>query len=101
MICTYYNAETGERRKPYIVWLLGPPNISMYFGFRTIPRLFSEGKKSSNLGLIKYKKCCFSAQIGAAAATGTTMENVQPAELIAGQGQGYTGFYMSYWQNKC
>lgn len=41
------------------------------------------------------------AQIGAAAATGTTMENVQPAELIAGQGQGYTGFYMSYWQNKC
>jgi len=35
------------------------------------------------------------------ASAGQAQENATPTDLTAGQGQGFTGFYMSYWQNKC
>jgi len=37
----------------------------------------------------------------AAAAGALTQENVNPPALIAGSGNGYTGFYMAYWQKSC
>jgi len=30
-----------------------------------------------------------------------TAENVAPGSLVANQGQGFTGFYMAFWQNSC
>jgi len=37
----------------------------------------------------------------AAVPAGQAQENVNPPVLIATQGQGYTGFYMNWFQNKC
>ena len=43
----------------------------------------------------------FAATELASAIAAIAQENVATPALIAGAGNGYTGFYMAFWQNSC